>query len=45
LKEQNKYDRMPLGLCDQVQHILPVARKVADEIVTDKTEILKELIP
>jgi len=45
LKEQNKYDRMPSGLCDQVQHILPVVKKVADEIVSDETEILKELIP
>src|SRR5258706_8358763 len=35
---------MPLGLCDQVQRILPLAKKVADEIVSEETEILKELI-
>ena len=36
---------MPSGLCDRVQHILPVAKKVADEIVSEETEILKELTP
>ena len=36
---------MPSGLCDRVQRILPLAKKVADEIVSDETEILKELIP
>ncbi len=35
---------MPLGLCDRVQRILPLAKKVADEIVSEETEILKELI-
>ena len=45
LKEQNKYDQMPSGLCDRVKRILPLAKKVADEIVSDETEILKELIP
>ena len=45
LKEQNKYDQIPSGLCDRVQRILPLAKKVADEIVSEETEILKELIP
>jgi len=36
---------MPPGLCDQVQRILPLAKKVADGIVSEETEILKELIP
>ena len=36
---------MPSGLCDRVKRILPLAKKVADEIVSDETEILKELIP
>ena len=36
---------MPLGLCDRLQRILPLAKKVADEIVSEETEILKELIP
>ncbi len=44
MKEQNKYDQMPSGLCDQVQCILPLVKKVADEIVSEETEILKELI-
>ena len=43
--EQNKYDQMPLGLCDRLQRILPMAKKVADEVVSEETEILKELIP
>jgi len=45
LKEQNKYDQLPSGLCDRVQRILPLVKKVADEIVSEETEILKELIP
>ena len=36
---------MPSGLCDCVQRILPLAKKVADEIVSEEAEILKELIP
>src|SRR5258706_6485008 len=36
---------MPSGLCDRVQHILPLVEKVAGEIVSEETEILKELIP
>ena len=36
---------MPSGLCDRVQRILPLVKKVADEIVSEETEILKELIP
>jgi len=36
---------MPSGLCDRVQRILPLAKKVSDEIVSEETEILKELIP
>ena len=36
---------MPLGLFDRLQRIMPLAKKVADEIVSDETEILKEFIP
>ena len=36
---------MPLGLFDRLQRIIPLAKKVADEIVSDETEILKEFIP
>ena len=36
---------MPSGLCDRLRRILPLVKKVADEIVSEETEILKELIP
>ena len=36
---------MPSDLCDRVQRILPLAKKVSIEIVSEETEILKELIP
>jgi hypothetical protein len=45
LKEQNKYDQMPSDLCERVQRILPLAEKVANDIVSEETEILKEFIP
>jgi len=45
LREQNKYDQIPLGLLDQLQRILPLADKVADEIVCEETDILEKIIP
>jgi hypothetical protein len=36
---------MPSGLCDRLQRILPLAEKVANDIVSEETEILKEFIP
>ena len=36
---------MPSGLLDRLQRILPLADKVADEIVHQETEILEEIIP
>ena len=45
MKEQNQYDQMLWGLCDRVQRILPLAKQVAEEIVSEETEILEELIP
>jgi len=45
LKEQNKYDQIPSGIYNRVQRILPLANKVADEIVCEETEILGEIIP
>jgi len=45
LKEQNKYDQMPLSLSDQLQRVLPLADKVADEIVSEETEILDKILP
>ena len=45
MKEQNKYDQMPSALLDRLQRILPLADKVADEIVCKETEILERIIP
>ena len=45
LKEQNKYDQMPLSLLDQLQRVSPLADKVADEIVGEGTEILDKIFP
>ena len=36
---------MTSGLCDRVQRILPLAKQVADEIISEETKILKDLIP
>jgi len=44
LKEQNKYDQMPLALLDRLQRILPLGKKVADEVVCEETEILEKVI-
>jgi len=45
LKEQNKYDQMPSSLLDRLKHVSPLAEKVADEIVSEETEILGEIMP
>ena len=45
LKEQNKYDRIPLSLLNQLQRVLPFAKRVAEEIVCEETDILEEIIP
>ena len=44
LKEQNKYDEMPSVLLNRLQRILPLGRKVADDIVCEETEILEKVI-
>ena len=36
---------MPSALLDRLQRILPFADKVADEIVCEETDLLKEIIP
>ena len=36
---------MPSDLFDRMQRILPLVKKVADEIVSEETEILEGLIP
>ena len=45
MKEQNKYDQMPSTLLDRLKHISPLAEKVADEIVSEETDILGEIMP
>ena len=45
LKQQNKYDQIPLGLLDRLRRVLPLANRVADEIVCEETDILEEIIP
>ena len=45
LKEQNKYDQILSGFFDRLQRILPLAGKVADEIVCEETEILEKVLP
>ena len=45
LKEQNKYDRIPLSLFDRLQRVAPLAKRVSDEIVCEETDILEEIIP
>jgi len=44
LKEQNKYDQMPSALLDRLQRILPLGKKVADDVVCEETEILEKVI-
>ena len=36
---------MPSGLLDRLRRILPLANKVADEIVCEETDILEKIIP
>ena len=45
LKEQNKYDQIPLNLFDRLGRVSPLVRMVADEIVCKETNILDEIIP
>ena len=40
MKEKNKYDQMPSILCNWLQQILPLVKKVTNEIVSKETEIL-----
>ena len=44
MKEQNKYDQMPSALLDRLQRILPLGKKVADDVVCEETEILEKAI-
>ena len=44
MKEQNKYDQIPSALLDRLQRILPLGKKVADDIVCEEAEILEKVI-
>ena len=44
MKEQNKYDQMPSVLLDRLQRILPLGKKVADDVVCEETEILEKVV-
>ena len=43
MKEQNQYDQMPLGLLRRLEHILPFADDIGDEIVSKETEVLEKI--
>ena len=45
LKEQNKYDQIPLNLIDRLGRVSPLVWMVADGIVCEETDILDEIIP
>ena len=45
MKEQTKYDQMPSRLLDRLQRVLPLADKVADQIVSEETDILVKIMP
>ena len=45
LKEQNKYDQIPLNLFDRLGRVSPLVWMVADEIMCKETNILDEIIP
>ena len=45
MKEQKKYDQMPSIILGRIQGIFPLADKVADEIVSEKTDLLYKIMP
>ena len=44
LKDQNKYDQIPLSVFDRLRRVLPLADKVMDDIVCEETDTLEEII-
>ena len=44
LKEQIKCDEIPSSLLGHLEHILPLAEQVTDEIVCEETEILAKIV-
>jgi len=45
MKEQTKYDQMLLSLLDRLQRVLPLADKVADQMVSEETDLLVKIMP
>ena len=45
LKEQNKYDQIPLSVFDRLQRVEPLVKRAADEIVCEETDILEKILP
>jgi hypothetical protein len=45
LKEQNKFDQIAAGLLDRLKAILLFAKKAAEEIVCEETDLLEKIIP
>ena len=45
LKEQNKYDRIPLSVFDQLQRIEPLVKRATDDMVCEETDILEKILP
>ena len=45
LKEQMKYDQIPLNLFDRLQRVLPLVDRVADETVCEETDVMEKIIP
>ena len=45
MKEQNRYDQIPMGILNRLRRILSFADKVADEIVGEETDVLEKTIP
>ena len=45
LKEQNKYDQIPLGLFNQLKRVLSPMDVAKDAVVLENTDVFKEHIP
>jgi len=45
LKEQNKYNNKLRGFFDRLQRILPLASRVAEDIVCEDMEALEKITP
>ena len=44
LKEQIKYDEVPLSLLEHLQHILPLTEKVANENLCEEADVLGKMM-